>query len=521
MNLRLRCALLAFLTAPIFASVADHYAIEDIVTPPGLDAQVGGLAFSPSGKLFACFHRGEVYAYEPKTKVWTLFASGPHDPLGLHAIRDREVVVAQRPELTRLVDTDGDGVADDFRTVTDQFGMSGNYHEFLFGPSVDRNGDFIIGLNVASSGASINPEIRGEFRHFGLSRDAFQEKWTTQLKEKAGRMYAAVPYRGWIMRVDAKDGKLTPIASGVRSPNGIGFDANGHLLVADNQGDWLGSSKLFDIRPGEFYGHPASLVWRQDWTRGNPLKVPVPELDRMRTRESVMFPQDLMANSPSQPLLDTTGGKFGPYANQVFIGEMNIARIMRVLLEEVDGRLQGACMPFFDKNNLRAGVNRLAFDREGALWVGQTHLSWAGGVGIQKITWKGTAPMDLLAINLTKQGFKLRFTKPVDPAKAIPTALRVRRYYYEYHAAYGSKMMDERPVGVSKVALGADQVTLDVTLDALKPGYLYEFQLAGIAGKDGEKVVNPLVIYTLNTLLDGTKPPAEMPKGEAKPKKKS
>ena len=42
----------------------------------------------------------------------------------------------QRPELTRVKDTDGDGTADEYETVFDGFGMSGNYHEFAFGPAI-------------------------------------------------------------------------------------------------------------------------------------------------------------------------------------------------------------------------------------------------------------------------------------------------------------------------------------------------------------------------------------------------
>lgn len=510
-HLLLVAGALAAFAAPLTASsIADHYQIEDIATPEGLDAQVGGLAFSPSGRLFAAFHRGEVYSYDPASRQWTLYASGLHEPLGLVAISDREVVVAQRPELTRLVDSDGDGVADDCQTICDSFGLSGNYHEFAFGPAIDPKGDFIIGLNVASNGAKIAPEIRGEFRHYGVSREDILERWTA-VKTKVGRMYSAVPYRGWIVKIGANDGKLTPIACGVRSPNGLGYDAAGHLLVTDNQGDWLGSSKLFDIRQGEFYGHPASLVWREGWDKRNPLTVPVMELDRLRTRESVMFPQDLMANSPTQPLLDTTGGKFGPYAGQVFVGEMNIPRIMRVLLEEVGGRLQGACVPFYDKAKLRAGNNRFAFDRAGAMWVGQTHLSWAGGVGIQKITWKGTVPMDVLAMNLTNTGFNLRFTKPLKPETAAPAAFVVRRYYYQYHEAYGSKQLDERQVTVTSAALSKDGTSVALVLDEMKPGYQYEVRMKTVAASDGETVINPLVIYTVNTLLDGTKAPIRTP----------
>ena len=68
-------------------------------------------------------------------------------------------------------------------------------------------------------------------------------------------MYSATPFRGWILKI-APDGKTTPFAPGFRSPNGVNFDSAGRLWVTDNQGDWLGTSKLFHVKEGNFYGHP-------------------------------------------------------------------------------------------------------------------------------------------------------------------------------------------------------------------------------------------------------------------------
>src|SRR3954466_5909057 len=94
--------------------VPEYYKIETIATPKGLSTECGGLAFMPDGRLVACLHRGEVYTYDPAKKTWKLFADGLHDPLGVVALSNKEIVVMQRPELTRITDTDGDGVADQF-----------------------------------------------------------------------------------------------------------------------------------------------------------------------------------------------------------------------------------------------------------------------------------------------------------------------------------------------------------------------------------------------------------------------
>jgi len=338
-------AVLISVAAVRAAGIGDYYSIENIAAPKRLDQQVGGLDFMPDGRLVACFHRGEVYTYHPETKKWTLFADGLQEPLGIRAISDREVVVMQRPELTRNIDSDGDGEGDLYQTVYDGFGMTGNYHEFAFGPAKDSKGNFYVGLNLASNGASIRPEIRGEFRHYGLIREGFKAK---NYKGPAGRMYSATPYRGWVLKI-SPGGKMTPFAPGFRSPNGLGFNLQDQLFVTDNQGDWLGTSKLFHVEESRFYGHPASLTWSDTWQKGrNPLKVSSQEFDEKRTRAAVLFPQGLMANSPTQPLPDSTQGKFGPFAGQLLVGEMNRSRIVRVMLDKVAGELQGACVPFYD-----------------------------------------------------------------------------------------------------------------------------------------------------------------------------
>lgn len=228
------------------------YTVEDIPLPPGLEAETGGLAFLPNGRLAACFTRGEVMFYDPESRQWTLFAEGLHEPLGLWAESGSEVVVMQRPELTRIVDNDGDGKADAYENINDKFGLSGNYHEFNYGPVKGKDGSFYLALNTASSGGGIRANPRGELRLHGRDGE-------TGLRQ----MFSVVPYRGWVVRI-SPDGELIPFASGFRSPNGLGWDKEGNLFVTDNQSDWVETSALYHVQEGHFYGHPASLVWKED-----------------------------------------------------------------------------------------------------------------------------------------------------------------------------------------------------------------------------------------------------------------
>ncbi|GAA4307420.1 PQQ-dependent sugar dehydrogenase [Compostibacter hankyongensis] len=478
-------------------AAGEAYRVETVKMPQGLTAQTGGVDFMPDGRLVACFMRGEVMTYDLHTQAWKRFAEGLLLPLGILAVNDSAVLVMQLSGLTRIKDTDGDGQADLYENAASDFGMSGNYHEFAYGPVRDKSGNLFIALNTASSGDGIRSIVRGKINRRG--RDG---------ADGHAEMFSVVPYRGWVMEL-TPDGKLHPFASGFRSPNGLGFDPDGNLLVTDNQSDWVPTSALYHVREGRFYGHPASLVWRKGWEDRDPFNAPVEELNRIRTVAAVQFPQGIMANSPSQPLADVTKGKFGPFAGQLFVGEMNRDRIVRVMLEKVGGELQGACIPFIDGHGLRVGNNRLAFAPDGSLWVGQIGFGgWVGKSGIQKIVFTGKMPMDVYTMHLTRTGFELTFTQPVDPASAGDTAnYKMRRYRYEYRKKDISEgidvapQVDVRDIPVTAVTLSGDHRKVSLTLGKLDPGYIYELKLGPISNPSGVPLANRLVCYTLNKLI--------------------
>ena len=329
---------------------------------------------------------------------------------------------------------------------------------------------------------------------------------------RPGRMYSAVPYRGWVMQYNPQTDSLAPFASGFRSPNGLVFDVEGRLFVTDNQGDWLGTSKLYHVRRGGFYGHPQSLVWEEGMSEEmQPLDLPVSVLGKMRTKAAVLFPQGLLSNSPTQPVIDTTGGQFGSFEGQMLIGEMNFPRILRVMLEEVEGALQGAVVTLIDSTTahttqpLRIGNSRMAFAPDGSLWVGQTDHGWAGDEGLQRIRWTGQVPVEVFSMHLTDNGFELTFTRPLRAATArADSAYQFARYYYEYHQAYGSERMDVQPVDVAAAEVSSDRHRMSLTLPELKAGYVYQLDLNGLQAEDGTDLAHGALYYTLNRLRAGS-----------------
>ena len=474
---------------------ADAFTFERVATPPGVDPQIGGIDEMPSGKLAICFHRGEVFTYDPADGSWALFAEGLHEPLGLLVEDERSVLVMQRCELTRLVDQDGDGRADDYQSLYNTFGMSGNYHEFGFGPARDGEGYLYVALGTASNGAGIRPEIRGAWSDLGVARERMLSgKGWGKVKVAAGRMYSRVPWRGWVMRLSPDGKEVTPFASGFRTPDGIGFDAEGRLLVADNQGDWLGTSKIHHVREGGFYGHPASLVWREGWGRAA-LDVPVEELQELRTPAMALLPQGEIANSPTQPVA-IPAGAFGPLAGQTLIGEMNQQSLVRLLPDCDGGVSQAAAVPFLRSEQLGRGNHRMTFTADGSLWIGKTHLSWAGADGLVRVRWKGV-DSGLFAVDQVRArdgAVTLRFTEPVEPASF--GAVKVRSHGYKYHRAYGSPKVDEREESLGDAVFGADGMRARLQWGAVEAGRVYTIDLAGVKSQSGRPVLGDKVYYT-------------------------
>ena len=467
------------------------YKITTLQQPTDCVLEVGGLAFRPDGKLLACTRRGEIWlvhnptAADPADAKFTRFATGLHEALGLWVQDNNTVFVAQRPELTKVIDRDGDGVADEFVTVCDKWGVSGDYHEFAFGPARDKDGNFFVTLNVGFGGG-----------HQSKS-----------------------PWRGWCVKI-TPDGAMEPWAYGLRSPNGINFAPDGELFYADNQGEWVATNKLHHLKKGKFYGHQAGLRWVKDspFAGKVPDKVPsglrydgekgqgvvgaggFPDLDP----PCIWFPYGRMGQSASEPIWDTTGGKFGPFAGQCFIGDQTKSSVMRVALEKVNGVYQGACFPF--RSGFQCGVNRLVFAPDGSLFVGQTNRGWGslGGkpYGLQRLTYNGTVPLEIHHISLTANGFDLSFTRPVDP-KSLSTkiAASVGSYTYFYFSNYGCPEIDRRAERVTASALSADGKTLSLTVPNLHKGRVYEIRVDGAKTSEGEALLHDEAYYTLNELV--------------------
>ena len=470
---------------------SDLCAFEMIPDPKGVDPQVGALGVLPSGDLIAAFHRGEIMKYSLSQRAWSHWGGGLHEPLGMHVENEHSVVVVQRSELTRIVDMDKDGIADVYEVIASDWGMSGNYHEFAFGAAKAPDGSFFIGLGTASNGGGVRPEIRGLWKVVeGLTHAKTMPSW-----EKSGRnfprMYARVPYRGWVIKVDSKTGKVTPYASGLRTPHGVHVNPQGEVYVNDNQGDWLGSSKLYKIEQGKFYGHPDSLIWTDGWDRGVPANLQAEKLDELRTKSLCYLPQGDLANSPTQILTLPKEG-FGPYGGDLIMGEMNQPRLVRYLPDVVNGVEQGAVIGFLEHPNLGRGNAKFALGEQGTLYIGKTQLSWAGGRGLIAFKYKDVPHLAIESVQLTSSGFKVMLNAPVDETSITMTG---QRYGYHYHKKYGSPKVNKTDIKASVLKVRGKVLEI-VLSESLIPGQVYDVSLAGVTSGNLGSLVDCRFFYT-------------------------
>ncbi len=464
---------------------------------PGDDGpplEISGIAPYDDKRIAVALRKGEVWILggvydDPPTRVtFHRFASALHEPLGLLR-RDDSLLTVQRSELTRLRDVDGDDVADEYLTVAKGWGVTGHYHEYAYGPKVDGRGDLWLTLNIG----------------MGLKGDLLDRTRTSSLGYRQGL------WRGWGMKVDAS-GELVPVCAGMRSPSGLGANADGDMFYTDQQGNWVAAGSLHHMREGVFFHHPESLASMdadgstirgvREVPDGLPLPAALKRFPRMKP-PAVWFPYEKMGQSTTDILLDQGDGKFGPFAGQLFVGEFTQAGINRVFLEKIDGEYQGACFPF--RSGFASAVLRLMQGDDGSVLVGLTNRGWSSlgtaSYGLQRLVWTGKTPFEILAMRAKPNGFELTFTRPVDPRSAAdPASYRFQNYSYNYHASYGSDEIQRGDLTVRSATVLPDEITVRLVVDGLKPSFVHELDASGVRDADGRPLLHRHAYYTLNRL---------------------
>jgi len=466
----------------------DFYQIKTLPIPENVILEVGGMTFMPDDKLAVCTRHGEVwiisnpYMKNGMLPQYKLFAQGLHEALGLNYIKG-DLYLTQRSELTRLRDLDHDGIADEYKTVY-SWPLSGNYHEYAYGPVLDKDGKMTVNLNVAWIG-------------YGESLS----KW-----------------HGWTIKI-TEDGKMEPFLTGLRSPAGLGTNSEGDLFYAENQGDWVGSGSVTFMEKGDFMGNPAGLNWSDE--PGSPVKLhkkDIPDTDEPKYEvakrvpglktPSVWFPHTILGVSTSGILNYSDAGKMGPFEGQMFVGDQGQSKIMRVYLEKVKGVYQGVVFPF--REGFSSGILRMNWGSDGGMFVGMTARGWSatgGGLyGLQEMVWNGKTPFEMKTVKARPDGFEIEFTQPVNAKIAKdPSSWSLSTFTYMYHHVYGSPIINQNSRLIKAIEISADRLKARLVIDSLKLGYIHEIRAEGIRSTDSKALLHNFGYYTLNRIPDGDK----------------
>src|SRR5690606_2145799 len=138
--------------------------------------------------------------------------------------------------------------------------------------------------------------------------------------------------------------------------------------------------------------------------------------------------------------------------------------------------------------------------------------------GLQRIVWTGKTPFAIRTMRLTPRGFRLQFTAPFDPQAATVAAnYRLGRFRYVYHEHYGSPRVDSQELRVKEARLAPSRDTVELDIDRLDPGYIYELEVTGVTAADGRALTDATAYYTLNRTLDGRRYEGSITAGSSRP----
>ena len=459
----------------------EYYKLINLPIPKNLVVEAGAFLTLPDKRIAIGTRRGDIYLLsgvdeEKPEPRYELFAAGLDEIFGL-AYKDGAFYVSQSCEMTRVTDRNNDGKADKFEVISDAWGYA-NYHEYAFGSKFDPQGNLYVALGLSSS------------------------------------YHSRALFRGWALKI-TPEGKTIPIASGLRSPGGIGPNEHGALFYIESQGPWNSSCSLKFVKEGGFMGHPISYNWYK-YAKGMGTPPTQPEsggriaTEKERVKElvpyAVVFPYIRMGRSITGYVVNKTNGKFGPFENQIFLGDYTQSIVMRATTEKVNGVWQGACYPF--REGLSTGILNVEFTPAGNLLCGGTNRGWpVRGIkpfALERLQWTGRIPFEIERINITPQGFDIRFTKPVDIATGKdPKNYKVSTFTHIYHGGYGGPEVDGTAPAVETVRLSGDGLRATIQLPKLKIGHVHEFDFGLLRSRDGEELLHRHAYYTVNEIPSG------------------
>lgn len=411
-----------------------------------------GLDFLPDGRLAICTLGGDVWIAKGLDDSlshveWSLFAQGLREPMGLRIVSG-EIYVGCRDQIIRLHDTDHDGTADFYECINNGRTLVPNFHAFAYDLQTDRAGNFYFG----TGGNQLGPD----------------EPWHAKL-----------------FRVSPNGDKLEAIASGLRAPNGLTIGPDDSIYVAENQGQWIPSSKISRIKTGGFYGFVAD-----------------PKFTKAVAPASFEAP---MCYLPMNWDNSSGGGAFcesnrwGPLKGRMVHTSFGAAALFAIFEQRV-GEVSQAMAIKFPLPPFESGICRARFNpKDGQLYVaglkGWQSKAVSDGC-LARVRYTGQPVKWPTGFHVAKDALVIEFSTPVDSASAGDAQnYGAEQWNYQWHATYGSPdvtITDPKKRGRDKVEIRSAKVAPDgksVTLEVPGPVPVMQMQIKmNIKSADGTPV---------------------------------
>jgi len=374
------------------------------------------------------------------TLQWHRFATGLFQPSGVKVVDD-QIYVIGRDQITRLNDSNHDGFADFYENFNNELMASTNFHAFTLNLETDAEGNFYFAKSTPWP-----PYLRGE----GPAKNA-----------------EITPHHGVLFKLSPDGEQLEIIARGLRNPNGMDVSPDGEIVYADNEGNWVPTSKVHRIKQGGFHGFIPSAH-----QQGNPGSFEPP----------IVWTPHYMDNSPAKPMFITSDKWPEELRDDLLLASYGRGNLSLILKEEVDGVWQGAHLnlPLWFKSGLERG----RFHKDGHLYLaGMT--SWQS-IGedwgsFHRVRYTGQPLNVPIAVQTKAGGIEIKFSQELDSKLAVDIEnYQLQKWTYPWTSQYGTRGKqysvdnpgETKPdqVQIEAIRLSDDKKSVFIEIPALKPG---------------------------------------------------
>ncbi|TWT32830.1 c-type cytochrome [Blastopirellula retiformator] len=441
------------------------------------------IAFSPNGDMLVASLKGRVWLVRDADGDGKRETLIPLDvelaaPFGLAAY-DGYFDVTTKYALLRVYYDDAGGVSR-VETLADGWGHTADYHDWTLGLPRDADGNYYIATAC----------------------------------QQDGRSLIAAKWRGVVMKLtpreptadDPRHFAIEQLTAGHRFPIGIARNQAGELFVTDNQGNYNPFNELNHIVPGKRYGFLNRVERKPGFNpEETPPAIAIPH-PWTRSVNGICF-----LETPAALQEKLGGSAFGPFEGDLIGCEYDTRRLVRMSLDHVDGHIQGAIYPFtFDPGdevkNALLGPIACAVSPSGELVIGNMRDGgWGGGANVGSLVTMRLLdqppPSGVDEVRAVSDGFLVRFTQPIDAAKAAAKSnYTLHSYRRESTPAYGGDDIDSRPEIIDAIQVSADRKQVRLRLPELRAGFVYQLHIDPTVAGAGKKLFPAEAHYTLGVI---------------------